>query len=203
MEKLNRVTDRLFFLAWSCLICYIAWNSAPADRFSIAAFCVFFIALVGYGLVSSAIRNRKMRQFAAKHDLACTGDSLPQSLSVARTSFALRDYSISNCLCGNLCQTPLVIFDLSHRSGKSTVSQTVVGFPRSGPHAVPEAPIDAVGSYKFEEAGEWVIAWIPHRTVKVDELKDWCIELHTLARDLHAEARGESDARPRLFRWMT
>lgn len=203
MKKLSRVTDSLFFLVWSCLICYIAWNSTPTDRSNIAAFCVFFIALVGYSLVSSAIRNRKMRQFAATHGLACTGDSLPQSLIVARTSFALRDYSISNCLCGNLWEIPLAIFDLSHRSGKSTVSQTVVGFPRTGPHAVPEAPIDAVGSYQFEEAGEWVIAWIPRRKVKVEELEDWCVELHALASDLLAEAKGESETRPRLFRWMT
>lgn len=104
---------------------------------------------------------------------------------------------------GELRSVPLAVFDLSHRRGKGTVSQTVVAFLRQGSQAaISEPPIDAVGSYQFEAAGDWIIAWIPRRVVKVEELEDWCIELHTLAHDLLVEARGESEARPRLFRWM-
>ena len=83
------------------------------------------------------------------------------------------------------------------------MTQTIVAFRRTGANAIPASPIDAVGAYQFEEAGDWIIAWIPRRTVKVEELEDWCTELHTLARDLLAEAKGESEVRPRLFRWMT
>lgn len=59
-----------------------------------------------------------------------------------------------------------------------------------------------VSSYQFEAAGNWIIAWVPRRVVKVEELEDWCIELHPLVSDLLAEAAGDSQGRPRLFRWL-
>jgi hypothetical protein len=181
----------------------MGWTTAFADRFTTVAIFAFFTSLIGYSLISSAIRSRHMRQFARERNLAGRGDLLPERLFLSDTSFAPRNCSISNCLEGSLRDIPLAIFDLSHRMGKSSVSQTIVAFPRSGSHAIPEPPIDAVGSYQFDAAGDWIIGWIPRRTVKVEELEDWCIELHKLASDLLAEAKGDSKARPRLFRWLT
>jgi hypothetical protein len=203
LKKLNRVSDSLFFLVWSGGIIYAVWSSYASGRWFLAAWFTFIVGFIVHSFVGSAIRTRATRRFARTKSLIYTGDSLPQGLAVARTSFATRNYSISNCMQGVLCEIPLAIFDLSYRSGKSSCSQTIVAFRRQGSNAIPEPPIDSVGSYQFEEAGDWIIGYVPRRCAAISELEDWSIELHILARDLLAEAKGESEARPRLFRWMT
>ena len=203
MKKLNGVTDNLIFLVWSWTILSISWTISPNDHASTAVWGILFTGLVAHNLISTAIRYRKIRGFAAEKNFTRLGNSLPRNLLMARTSFGLEYYSIINCIVGEVRGVSLAIFDLSHRSGKRRNSQTIVAFPRKGPHAIPEPPIDFVGCYRFEAAGDWIIAWIPRRIVKVEELEDWCVELHTLARDLLAEAKGESGTRPRLFRWLT
>lgn len=203
MKKLNRVQDSLFFLVWCGIVLYIASSTSAHHDWFVAAWCIFLIGLALSALVSAQIRTRAIKRFAAASNLLFTGEDLPRGLLISRTSLALKDYSIENCMWGDLRHVSLAVFDLCYRSGKSSVSQTIVAFPRTGLQAIPEPPIDALGSYCFEAAGDWIIGWIPRRTVKVEELEDWCIELHTLARDNLAEAKGESDVSVRLFRWMT
>jgi hypothetical protein len=182
---------------------YMVSTGAARGDWFFATWCAVIFGFGISSLISTKIRTRAIQQFAAAHNLSYAGGVLPDGLMLSLTSFDPLRSSVSNCLHGELRSIPLALFDLSHKRGKGTVSQTVVSFPRKGSNAIPEAPIDAVGSYQFEAAGEWIIAWIPRRVVKIEELEDWCIELHTLASDLLAEARGESDVRPRLFRWMT
>lgn len=162
----------------------------------------FMAYLFGSSIVDSIRRCRGSRRFAIGHNLAFTGDQLPTDLQIERTSLGHHG-EISGCLWGDLRDIPLVIFTLSVRKAKATVSQTVVGFRKSGERGVPETPVDAVGSYQFEDAGKWVIGYVPRRKVDAEELEDWCVELHTLACDLLAEAKGDSSGRPRLFRWFT
>jgi hypothetical protein len=168
-----------------------------------AAWCTTILAVGISGSISESNRARGIKQFAVTHNLRYTRSELPNGLNVGRTFFNSKQCFIGNCLQGMLDGIPLAIFDLSYRVAKGSTSQTIVAFPRTGLHAIPEPPIDAVGSYQFEEAGDWIIAWIPRRIVKVEELEDWCIEMHALAHDLLAEERGEAEARPHLFRWMT
>ena len=202
MKKLNGVTGNIFFVVWCGFLLHMVWMGASQGNWFFAAWCTFIFSLGVSSMITSKMRTQAIRQFASRHPVTYLGDLLPDGLIMYFTSFNQRDYSISHCLRGELRGIPLAAFDLSRRTGKGSFSQTVVAFPRKGPHAIPEPPIDAVGSYQFEAAGDWIIAWIPRRIVKVEELEDWCIELHTLARDLLAEARGESQARPRLFRWF-
>ncbi|HEY3705249.1 MAG TPA: hypothetical protein VGL22_09330 [Terracidiphilus sp.] len=58
-------------------------------------------------------------------------------------------------------------------------------------------------SFEFAAAGDWIIGYIAGRTVATNELRDWRLELHTLARELNAEANGDAKPSPRLFHWMT
>ena len=203
MKKLNGVSDSIFFTVWCGFLIYMASNEAVQGHWFFAAWCLGILSLGVSSLISGSIRSGAIKRLATAHSLAYLGDLLPDGLILYFTSFSQRHCSTSNCLHGALRGIPLAVFNLSYRRGKGSISQTIVAFPRHGPHAVSGPPIDAVGSYQFEAAGDWIIAWIPRRVVKVEELEDWCIELHTLARDLLAEARGESQTRPRLFRWMT
>ena len=111
-----------------------------------------------------------MKRFAAELQLTYLGDTLPKGLLLSRTSFAQRSYGYSNCVLGHFGQLNLAVFDLSHRRGKGSRSQTVVAFPRSA--RISEPPIDLVGSYEFENAGDWIIGYIPGRTVPTSELHD-------------------------------
>jgi hypothetical protein len=203
LKKLNGVSDSIFFAVWCGFFIYTIWMEASQGNWLFAAWCSFIISLGVSSLISGRIRTRAIKRFASDHTLVYLGDLVPDGLILYFTSFNHWCCSTRNCLHGTLRGIPLAVFDLSHRRGRGSVSQTIVAFPRTGPHAIPEATIDAVGSCQFEAAGDWIIAWIPRRTVRVEELEDWCMELHTLARDLLAESRGEPDARPRLFRWMT
>ena len=203
MKKLNGVSDNIFFTVWCGFFLFLVWMEVSQGNWLFAAWFTFIFSLGVSSMITSKMRTQAIRQFASRHPVTYLGDLLPDGLIMYFTSLNQRDYSISHCLRGELRGIPLAVFDLSYRRGKGSISQTIVAFPRQGPHAVSGAPIDAVGSYQFEAAGDWIIAWVPRRVVKVEELEDWCIELHTLARDLLAEARGESQTRPRLFRWMT
>ena len=203
MKKLNGVSDSIFFLVWCGFLIYMVWNEAAQGHWFFAAWCIFILSLGVLPSISGTIRARAIRQFATDHSLTYLDDLLPGGLIIDLTSFAQWRCTTSNCLQGSLRGVPLAVFDLSRRKGKGSISQTIVAFPRNGPHSISFAPIDAVGSYEFEAAGDWIIAWIPGRVVKVEELMGWCLELHALARDLLAEARGESDARPQLFRWFS
>lgn len=202
MKKLTGVWDSIFFVVWCGFLIYMVWTEAAQGHWFFAEWCTFILSLGISSLISNRIRVRKIEQFATVHSLNYLGELLPDGLILYFTSFSQRRCSTSNCFHGTLRGVRLAVFDLSHSRGKGSVSQTVVAFPREGASAIPDTPIDAVGSYQFEAAGDWLIAWIPRRIVKVEELEDWCIELHTLAGDLLAEARGETDARPSLFRWM-
>jgi hypothetical protein len=173
------------------------------DNWWFLAWCAFLGSMLLRSVVLSFRRKRAIERFALELHLAFAGDLLPSGLLLSRTSFASKNNSISNSVWGDLRGIPLAFFDLSSRSGKAGRSQTIVAFRREGAAGVSEAPIDAVGSYVFEGAGDWVIGYIPKRIVSVEELEDWCLELHRLARDLLAEARGDAEARPRLFRWLT
>ena len=203
MKKLNGVSDNLFFVVWcGFFVCIISIEAAQGHWF-FAAWCTFIISLGVSSLISIWLRARTIKQFATTHSLVYLGDLLPDGLILHFISFRHWRCSVRNCTEGEVGGIHLAFFDLSRRRGKGSTSQTVVAFQRSGPHAIPETPIDASCAYQFEAAGDWIIAWIPRRIVKVEELEDWCIDLHTLARDLLAEAKGDSEARPRLFRWMT
>lgn len=61
MKKLNRILPSLFFVVWSAMLLYVGWTTAPADRFTTVAGFTFLTSLIGYSLISSAIRSRKMR----------------------------------------------------------------------------------------------------------------------------------------------
>jgi len=203
LKKLTGVWDSIFFVVWCGFLIYMVWTEAAQGHWIFVAWRIFILSLGVSPSISGRIRARDLKRFATAHSMTNLEDLLPNGLILYFTSFAQRRYSTSNCLQGSLRGIPLALFDLSHSKGKGPVSQTIVAFPRRGLSAIPEPPIDAVGSYQFEAAGDWIIAWIPRRIVNVEEFEDWCIELHTLARDLLAEAKGDSSARPRLFRWLT
>jgi hypothetical protein len=203
LKKLNGVSDSIFFAAWCVMLFVISSVGVKQENWFFVAWCMFIFGLAISAMITARVRAREIRRFSVAHNLIYLGETLPDGLFISPTSFDYQRSSIGNCALGEVDGIPLAFFDLSYRLGKGSVSQTIVAFPRTGPQAIPEPPIDAVGSYQFEAAGDWIITWIPRRTVRVEELEDWCVELHTLARDLLAEARGESEARPRLFRWMT
>jgi hypothetical protein len=162
----------------------------------------FPAGIVLWGVINSIKRNLAMKKFAASHNLAYLGGKLLKSLTLNRTSFYLRSYSISNSISGTLKGIDLAIFDLRVGQGKGSYRQTVVAFPRSAGISCSETPIDAIGSFKFEFAGDWLLGYIKRRIVSTDELEDWCIELHSLIRDLISEASDPGTSGPRLFRWM-
>jgi hypothetical protein len=202
LKKLNGVSDNLFFVLWCGFFVYMISIEAAQGHWLFATWSTLILSIGVTSLISGKIRARTIKKFATTHSFTYLGGLLPNGLILYFTSFSNRHCSTNNCLQGSLRGISLAVFDLAHRKGKGSVSQTIVAFPRQGSSAFPETPIDAVGCYEFEAAGDWIIAWIPRRVVKVEELEDWCIELHTLASDLLAEARGESEARPRLFRWL-
>jgi hypothetical protein len=201
LENLNRFGNYLFFLLWSGMLLYMAHNAASNGNWFFVVWCAVIAGIPVYGMITLVMRSRAMRRFAAEYQLTYLGDSLPKGLLLARTSFAQKAYDYSHCVSGQLGQLSLAAFNVSYRRGKGSRSQTVVAFPRNA--QISEAPVDGVGSYEFEDAGDWIIGYIPGRSVPTDELHDWCIELHTLARDLLAEANGEAEPSPHLFRWMT
>jgi hypothetical protein len=201
LESLNRAGNYLFFVVWGGMLLHIAAvNARKSDWFNVL-WCAVIAGFPVYGLIRSVARGRSMREFAAEHRLEFFGESLPNGLLIDRTSFALRNYSVANCVRGKIDSREFAAFDVRYSLGKGTRIQTVIGIPRN--QQISEAPVDRVGSYEFEGAGDWIIGYIPGRTVAVRELRDWCIEMEALACQLLAEDRGSAESGPRLFRWMT
>jgi hypothetical protein len=156
-----------------------------------------------WGIFSSIKRNRDMKKFAASHNLAYSGNTLLKSTTLKGNSFYLRSHSISNSMFGTFKGIDLAIFDLRIGQGKGGYQQTVVAFPRRAEIACSEPPIDAIGSFEFELAGDWLLGYIKRRIVSTDELEDWCIELYSLTRDLINEGSGVGASGTHLFRWMS
>jgi len=178
-------------------------HSGSQNGWFIVAWAAWMSYILGGSIVNYFRRRRSIKTFGASHGLTYLDNQVVKTLALSETSFRNKEFRVSCSLAGSLNGLELAIFDLSNGGGKAKSSQTVVAFRREGELACKEPPIDGIGSYRFELAGDWVVGYIKGRTVSLDELEDWCTELHSLARDLIAESEGRSAAAPHLFRWMT
>jgi hypothetical protein len=145
------------------------------------------------------LRARSIRRFALEHRCTYMGDTLPRSLGLGDTSLSTSSYGIGNTLSFIRDGIEIVIFDLTRRRGKSSVTQSVAAFRRAGVLQGPTLPVDRIGSYEFEEAGNWLIGYSNGHLAAVADLEDWGRETYDLAVGLIAEANGTGTPFPRLF----
>lgn len=152
-----------------------------------------FAAFVVYGYFRSARRKRNWKDAAQANNLQFLGKSLPDDLSLNGTSISGVGFKVSNAMTGVLRGIHLIVFDLSDRRGEDRVDQTIVAFQINAELQVPEPPKDPSGSYRFEQAGGRLLAWLPARQIEPDELQDWCTELYDMAARLISEMRTNSN----------
>lgn len=174
---------------WFALVAWMALGAGDRRDWLLIVWCMFLCVLVVQSIISSFVRRRSMRGIAAVHGLSYSGNLLPGGLDLYRTSFAAKEFSVSSCVSGDLGSIPVSVFDLSHRKGKASLTQTVVAFRRDRKSGLAEAPIDALGSYEYEGEREWVIGYVRKRVVETEELEEWGVELHTLPRSAGADKR--------------
>ncbi len=164
----------------------------------VAWFAASLLVLV---VIAVSLRRRNaMRSFAARHGLAYTGTNLPDGLRLGRTPFARRHFAVTDCITGKAGGIPMSVFNLSYTTGKVRICQTVVAFPRQVPGSIAAIPSPPPSSCQLEEAGDWIIAYVPRRRVPAQELLAWCTDLHTHLSELMAETEaGNPGSQGRFF----
>jgi len=191
-----------FSVLWFGMFGWFIALAVKDHHWLFVAWCIFILGLVAEGALSLARRHKALKRFAENHGLNFLGGHLGEGFSLKGTLLGSRRPSVSEFMTGILHQSEVLIFDASYSAGKRKVRQTVIGFRREGPLTCSEAPVDRIGSYQFDITGDWLIGYIRGRVVAVEELEDWCSQLHDLARNLILDERGEGGASPLLFRWM-
>ena len=173
---------------------------------------ILFGAFLFVGLVVWVMRRRgaldapaaEILQFAEDHGYRYLGSKCPEGLSLKGTSLGGWRFSVKDVLTGEFREGAIAIFEVFESRGENVQRQTVVGFARVSKLACNAAPVDRIGSFKFEISGDWLLGYVEYRVVDSAELEGWCEELYDLAArlilDEGATEDSGQDAGKKMFR---
>ena len=173
---------------------HFAVDWASQNWLLLSLFAAFFLL----GIVGSRQRQREWVEVARSRNLQWLGRTLPDGLRLDGTSLSGSGFKVEEAIAGELEGVHIVAFNLSDRRGENRINQTVVAYPIDGPLLSDKPPQDPTGSYRFELAGNWLLAWLPTRQIAPEELQDWCLDLYNLAVRLVGESRTGSNESGKL-----
>ncbi|HEY9125482.1 MAG TPA: hypothetical protein VIM62_00055 [Acidobacteriaceae bacterium] len=155
--------------------------------------------IVFVGWLPMLLRTRRIRKLARERGYTFLGTTPRLPCNWSGTIFARREYSVRNLLLMRYEEVEIAQFDLQSGRGKGSTNQTIAAFRRTGPVRGPAVPRDLIGSYEFEAAGDWLIAYSPRYLATASSVDTWSWEAYQLAVSLLEKAEGKGIPAPRFF----